>query len=104
LDPFDPSHPVVLGDEDGPGKELVKIDGWRGSGQLTVVDQASSRREQLQADVIGRTADRIKYSGHTATASSVDENRLSHVLRTPVDDVAGPGGANPFYPLAAADT
>jgi hypothetical protein len=35
VETFDPMHTVVLGNEDGRGKELVEVDGGHRTGQLT---------------------------------------------------------------------
>src|SRR5712692_5354525 len=103
MEAFDPMHPVILGNEDGPRKKLVEIDGGHGPGQLTIVDQAAPRREQLQADLVSWSSDGIKYGGH-ATTASVRTNRLPNILGGPVDGVVGSGSTNGFHPLAAGNT
>ena len=102
VESFDPTHAVVFGDEDGRGKKLVEVDGRYRAGQLTIVDQAAARCEELQAGLVRRSADRVKNSGHSVTAC-VCANGVPHILGIPVDHVVGPGSAHAIHPLAAGD-
>ena len=88
--------PVCSGDEEGSREKLVQVDGGRGARQLTVVDQATPRREQLKAGLVSRSAYRVKYSGHTATFSAGPDG-VPHIFSGPVDDVVGAGSPRFVY-------